>query len=184
MTAEVVVTHDGDMITATVGRSASLSVSAGIAPAKLVARRDAARADLSGVESDDGYSRQIRSLASKVTEAQCVAILRFLGITEDAPDATAVAYARDYAERLAGPHYVGTVRNVGGRILASLVSATRDEAFSLLAEAESAEKNYRGAQWICPAHSAACAAADKVVFAAAAAERQRVAELRDHSGTD
>jgi hypothetical protein len=186
MAATVAVVEDGGILTATVGRKASLSVSADIAVDKLIARRDRARADLSAEEVDecDGYRRNVRSLASKVEEAQCVALLRHLGHAADTVDAYTLLCVRDYAERVASPHALPGPRAEAQQILAAISTASRDESFLLLAKAA----KLHGSDWGDPSWYAAQAAA---AAAAAAAERLRVSELPDdtswgyaHGGTD
>ena len=186
MAATVAVVEDGGILTATVGRKASLSVSAGIAVDKLIARRDRARADLSTQEVDDvdGYCRNVRSLDSKVEEAQCVALLRHLGVTADSVDGYTLVCIRDYAEWVASPHALPAPRAEAQRILSAISTASRDESFLLLAQAAKLHRS----DWGDPSWYAAQAAA---AAAAAAAERLRVSELPDdtswgyaHGGTD
>ena len=186
MAATVAVSEDGGILTATVGRKASLSVSAGIAVDKLIARRDRARADLSTQEVDecDGYRRAVRSLASKVEEAQCVALLRHLGVKADSVDGYTLVCVNDYAKRVSGANALPAARAEAQRILTAISTASRDESVLLLAQAE---KLYRS-KWSDPTWQAAQVAA---AAAAAAAERVRVSELPDdtswgyaHGGTD
>lgn len=186
MKAEVTVAASGDLVTATVGRKNAVTVLATIAPEKLISRRDRARADQSAVEVDpcDGSRETVRSLESKVEEAQCVALLRHLGVTADTPDAYAVTCVTDYAQRVDAPHALPAARAEARAILAALATASRDEVFLLSARAE---KLYQS-DWVSPTWQAAQAAA---VAAAAAAETQRVNNLPDdpswgyaHGGTD
>ena len=186
MTAEVTVSQEGDIITATVGRKSAISVPATISPEKLAVRRDKARLDRSAVEVDpcDGYRSATRSVASKVEEAQMVAILRFLGITEDVPDAYAVACALDYAERVAGENALPAPRAEAQKILEAIPVADRDETFALLARAR---KIYNSA-WVNPTWAAEQAALSE---AKAAANKARVDALPEdtswgyaHGGTD
>ncbi len=185
VSAEITVARDGDLITATVGRT-SLSVLATTSPEKLIARRDRARADQSAVEVDDcdGHRTAVRSLASKVEEAQIVALLRFFGVTTDAPDAYALVCASDYAARVAGDNALPAPRAEAKAILAALADASRDETFGLLARAS---RLYKSA-WINPTWTAEQAA---IIAAKVAAEAARVAELPDdttwgyaHGGTE
>lgn len=186
MAATVTVTEDGGILTATVGRKASLSVAANIAVEKLAARRDRARADLSAAEVDecDGYRHTVRSLASKVEEAQCVALLRHLGVTADTVDGYTLVCVTDYANRVSGANALPAARAEAQRILTAISTASRDESFRLLAQAEKLYKS----KWVDPTWQAAQVAA---AAAAAAAERVRVSELPDdtswgyaHGGTD
>ena len=185
MVADVTVIAAGDVITAIVGR-ASVSVSSAISPEKLIARRDRARADASSTEMDecDGHRTAVRSIASKLEEAQMVALLRFFGVTADAPDAYALACALDYAQRVAVAHALPAARSQAEGILSALPAATRDEVFGLGARAS---RLYATA-WVSPAWKAsqADAAAAKAIV-----EQQRIAALPEdtswgyaHGGQD
>jgi hypothetical protein len=123
-------------------------------------------------------------VASKVEEAQMVALLRFLGVTADTPDAYAVTCARDYAERVAGENALPEPRAEAHKILTALATASRDEVFALLG---AARKLYNSA-WVNPAWSAAQAA---LSAANVAADKARVDALPEdtswgyaHGGTD
>jgi hypothetical protein len=186
MAASVTVTEDGDILKATVGRKSSLAVMANIAVEKLIARRDRARADLSVAEVDpcDGYRHPVRSLASKVEEAQCVALLRHLGVIADAVDEYTVVCVSDYASRVSGANALPAPRAEAAKILTAIATASRDESFRLLAQAE----KLHNSKWVDPTWQAAAEAAAK---AAAAAETRRVNDLPEdtswgyaHGGTD
>lgn len=186
MTVEVTVSREGDVITATIGREPAVSVPADISPEKLAARRDKARLDKSAVEVDpcDGYRRATRSVASEVEEAQMVAILRYLGITEDVPDAYTTICVRDYAERVAGKNALPAPRAEAMEILAALPCASRDEVFGLLGRA----RKLYGSKWVNPTW---LAEQDALCEAKRAADKARVDALPEetswgyaHGGTD
>lgn len=119
-----------------------------------------------------------------VEEAQMVAILRFLGITEDVPDAYAVTCALDYAERVAGENALPAPRAEAMEILAAIPVADRDETFALLARA----RKLYGSKWVNPTW---LAEQDALCEAKRAADKARVDALPEdtswgyaHGGTD
>lgn len=152
MKAEVTVTASADLITATVGRKNAVAVLATISPEKLIARRDRARADQSGIEIDpcDGYRSAVRSQASLVEEAQCVALLRHLGVTADTVDGYTMRCAIDLGKRVDAPHALTASRAEAQAILAALATASRDEVFLLSAKAE----KLFNSDWVCPVFQA------------------------------
>ena len=186
MKAEVTVTVAADLITATVGRKNAVTVLATISPEKLMARRDRARADQSGIEVDpcDGYRSAVRSQASLVEEAQMVALLRHLGVTADTVDGYTVRYVTDLAQRVDAPHALPAARAEAQAILAALATASRDEVFRLSAKAE---KLYNS-DWVCPVFQAE---QKKLVALSADAREAALANAPDdtswgyaHGGTD
>jgi len=93
----VTITRDGDLITAAVGRL-TFSVPTSTSVPRLIARRDAARADLSSVEPDDesGPGGSCRSAASFAVEAGITAILAEIGDTTPDRPARPLSEAVDY----------------------------------------------------------------------------------------
>ena len=186
MKAEVTVTASGDLVTATVGRKNALTVLATISPEKLIARRDRARADQSGIAVDacDGYRSAVRSQASLIEEAQMVALLRHLGVTADAVDGYTMRCAIDLGKRVDAPHALTASRAEAQAILAALATASRDEVFLLSVRAE---RLYQS-DWVCPVFQAK---QKKLVALSADARESALANAPDdtswgyaHGGTD